>query len=47
MADQDSQCNKNQEAPCTADLSEIQLYGPRVVATPPYMVDTALVTPGL
>ena len=47
MADQDSQCVQDPEASGSSDLSQVQLYWPHVVATSPYMVDTAVISSGL
>ena len=47
LADQDSQCDKNQKTSCSIDLPEIQLHGACLVAASPDMVDTALISPSL
>ena len=47
MADQDSQCDKNQKTSGAADLPEIQLHGACLVAAPLDMVDKAFISSSL
>ena len=47
MADQDSQCDKNQKTSSAVDLPEIQLHGACLVAAPLDVVDKAFISSSL